>query len=150
MALEPSLIVLHLAATWFMCGVLWIVQLVQYPMLGFHRDAAFIEAHAFHTRRITFVVGPAMLVQLGTALGLTLHGKPSDLSQIGFVVLGLTLIELALTGLVSVPIHNRLAKGYDAALHRSLVVTNWLRTAVWSAHAGFITLCVISFLSILI
>ena len=36
---------------------------------------------------------------------------------------------------VQVPLHRRLAEGYDAARHRRLVLSNWIRTLAWTARA---------------
>jgi hypothetical protein len=40
------------------------------------------------------------------------------------------------TALLQVPRHAELGAGFAGAAHSSLVVTNWLRTAAWSARAG--------------
>ena len=32
------------------------------------------------------------------------------------------------------PLHGRLAQGFDAVAHRRLVSTNWVRTAGWSVR----------------
>jgi hypothetical protein len=39
------------------------------------------------------------------------------------------------TAFLQVPMHQRLSSGFDAAAHRSLVKTNWVRTILWSARA---------------
>jgi hypothetical protein len=33
---------------------------------------------------------------------------------------------------IQVPLHRRLAGGFDPAIHRTLVTTNWVRTVLWS------------------
>jgi hypothetical protein len=35
---------------------------------------------------------------------------------------------------VQVRLHSRLADGFDAAIHRRLVQSNWLRTAAWTGR----------------
>ncbi len=35
---------------------------------------------------------------------------------------------------VQVPLHGRLARGFDSVTHRRLVLTNWARTAGWSVR----------------
>lgn len=37
---------------------------------------------------------------------------------------------------VQVPLHRRLAAGFGAGAHRSLVRGNWARTAAWPARTG--------------
>jgi hypothetical protein len=36
---------------------------------------------------------------------------------------------------VQVPLHARLAAGFDPQAHRRLVLTNWWRTAAWSLRS---------------
>ncbi|HEX2205610.1 MAG TPA: hypothetical protein VHG91_20025 [Longimicrobium sp.] len=38
------------------------------------------------------------------------------------------------TALLQVPMHGRLERGFDAAAHRRLVATNWVRTVAWTAR----------------
>ncbi len=46
------------------------------------------------------------------------------------------------TWLWQVPAHRRLEHGFDAATHRRLMRTNWVRTIAWSAR-GILTLVLI-------
>ena len=51
---------------------------------------------------------------------------------LGFV---LVVIIWITTVVFSVPCHRRLSKGFDANVLRKLILTNWLRTALWSARS---------------
>ena len=61
-------LVVGTAATWAMVGLIWMVQLVQYPMLATYSVLAPGAAAGEHQRRITLVVGPLMAVEGVTAL----------------------------------------------------------------------------------
>jgi hypothetical protein len=52
---------------------------------------------------------------------------------VGIVLVGILWIS---TAAVQVPLHNRLATGFEAAAARKLCATNWLRTLVWSLRGG--------------
>lgn len=52
--------------------------------------------------------------------------------------LGLTGVTWLATAFVSVPQHDRLAVAFDHDAWRRLVVTNWVRTAAWTAHAALV------------
>ncbi len=121
------LIIVHCACVFYMTGVIWLVQLVHYPLMRFVPVDQFVEFHAQHSSLITFVVGPVMLAQLATCL--FLPGK--WLWLCGF----LSLAVFAATFFVSVPFHNSLTNGFNADVHQALVRTNWIRTALWSAHS---------------
>jgi hypothetical protein len=73
-----------------------------------------------------------MLVEAGTALGLFWF-PPLGVStwQLAIGLALLAVIWLS-TALVQVPCHKRLSQGFDAATHRRLVGTNWIRTVAWS------------------
>ena len=44
------------------------------------------------------------------------------------------------TALLQAPIHTRLMKGFDAALVRRLIITNWIRTVAWTARGILVSL----------
>lgn len=108
-----------------MTAAIWLVQLLIYPnMLQVPADR-FQAYHRFHSNRITFVVGPLMLLQLFCSF-LLMRADP--------VHLVLSLSVFAWTFFVSVPCHNRLSSGYDELVIRRLINTNWVRVALWSLH----------------
>ena len=130
-----SVLILHAAATWFMTGVIWLVQVVHYPLFTFADRARYGAMAAAHSERITWIVGPAMLVELGTALWLLARppaGAPRALLVAGLALLAVIWLS---TALLQGPDNGRLVAGFDAEVHRRLVATNWLRTIAWSARA---------------
>lgn len=40
------------ATSIFLCGLIWVIQLVHYPSFHFVEDSRFIDFQAFHTQRI--------------------------------------------------------------------------------------------------
>jgi hypothetical protein len=122
-----SLFACQLAATLYMTGVIWMVQLVQYPMI----DRFTGGDHEAYTRRMGWVVGPAMLVEL-VAQALWLWRVPSPAAWSGAGLLAVIWIS---TAGVQVPQHHRLSEGYDPKTHRALVRGNWIRVAAWSARS---------------
>jgi hypothetical protein len=76
-----------------------------------------------------------MLVELGCALAL-LGFRPAPV-PIWATWAGVALLTAVwlVTFFVSLPQHGNLAKGYDPAVARALVQSNWLRTIAWSARA---------------
>lgn len=119
---------IHAAATWFMVGLIWFVQVVHYPGFAAVPDEAFAEYAGKHVHRTGFVVGPPMLVEAGSAIALV-YLYPTALAWIAFALLFLVWIS---TAALSVPAHDRLQKSRDPAVIRRLVRTNWVRTIAWS------------------
>lgn len=128
-----TLVQAHLVATLMMTGVIWFVQLVHYPLFPYARQGDFLGFSADHQQRTTWVVAPLMLVEVATA-GLLLLADPGN-GLLWFGALLLAVIWLS-TGFVQVPLHGRLAQGFDASVASKLVATNWLRTVCWTARAA--------------
>jgi len=130
------LLLIHFAATWFMVGIIWFVQLVHYPLFD-HLAGDVAASYAYeHQRRTGWVVGPAMLVEMASAVLLGLFRPPGV--GLPLIVAGLALLAIVWgsTFFVQIPIHAKLLEGYDARLQRRLVVTNWIRTAAWTARGA--------------
>jgi hypothetical protein len=132
------LLLIHAAATVLMLGVILVVQLVHYPLFQYVDSGRYDAFQAAHMRRITWIVAPAMTAELVTA-GWIAWTPPSGVpAWMGWTGLGLVLFIWATTGLIQVPLHRRLTDGFDAAAHRRLVGTNWLRTGAWTLRAGLV------------
>jgi hypothetical protein len=130
-----SALLAHCAATLFMTGVIWFVQLVHYPLFDRVQGDGFGSYAALHGRLTTWVVAPPMLVELVTG-ALLLWRRPAAVglppAAVGFALI---LVVWLSTFLLQVPQHTALGAGFDDAAHRTLVLTNWLRTAVWTLRS---------------
>ena len=123
----------HLIGTLGMFGVILFVQIVHYPLMARVREERFGEYARAHTARTGLVVGPLMIPEFGAALWLALIPLATPtLNLLAWIGLALLILIWAVTGLVSVPCHSRLMRGFDAGVHRRLVSSNWIRTALWA------------------
>ena len=125
-------LVVGTAATWAMVGLIWMVQLVHYPMLATYSALAPATAAEDHQRRISWVVAPLMAAEGVTALVL-LAERPDTMptwsAWLAAALLGLALLS---TVFVQVPLHAQLARGHDVGVAEKLVSTNWVRTIAWT------------------
>lgn len=130
----------HAGATWFMVGLIWFVQVVHYPLMGAVPTSVFSEYAAAHQRRTTWVVGPMMLLEAGSALLLVVvpHGQVAGAAT-SWTGLGTLAFIWVSTFAVQVPLHAKLAMGFDKVVWQRLVTTNWLRTVGWTVR-GIIAL----------
>ena len=127
-----DVILLHAAATLFMTGVIWFVQIVHYPLfdrVGVDETAEYARRHS---RLTSLVVGPPMVLEAGTAFLLLFRHPGEPAVGIGA---GLLLLIWISTFLWQVPCHERLGRGHDRAAHAHLVRTNWVRTVAWSIRS---------------
>ncbi len=137
MAQEARLVLMmNLALSLFMTGVIWYVQIVHYPLFHQVGQGQFATYHAAHTSLTTTVVALPMLAELGLSL-LLVVARPAGVSAaVAWLLCGLVVMIFAVTALISVPIHAQLgAGGYEPALVNRLVNTNWLRTVAWTARS---------------
>jgi uncharacterized membrane protein len=135
----PHLLLLNFAVAAYLTGLIWVVQLVTYPVMALVGKEEFARYHAAHTRGMGWVVGAPMVAELALAgwlawAGYSVWGAGSALGQ-----LALVLVVWAVTFFVSVPFHNRLeADGYNYIALDGLVRTNWLRTLAWTSRAAWL------------
>ena len=66
------------AATLFMVGLIWFVQIVHYPLFSRVGEEAFQRYETDHQRLTTWVVGPPMLAEFATAI-LLVWCRPSGI-----------------------------------------------------------------------
>jgi len=130
--MTQELLLLHTAVTWALTGLIWTIQIVHYPLLEHVADTSFRAYHARHMWLVTWVAGPLILAEAGSAAILVFLGERSVLFLGSMVPL---LVVWGSTILHQVPIHDRLTNGYHLETIRRLTATNWLRTLGWTARA---------------
>ena len=137
LAFRAALLV-QLFSTFAMTGLIWLVQLVHYPL--FDRVAAerFVQFETDHSNGITWIVLPLMTAELGTAIWLAFGRAASPDRWLWYAGLAMVIGLWLCTALLSVPEHNRLMQGFDPDAHRRLVATNWPRTILWTARSGLL------------
>ena len=132
----------NLAATLYMTGLIWFVQLVHYPLFAAVGEVHFAEYERAHRAATFWAVAPAMLVE-GVTAATAVWGVQSG-SERRWLWFGLALVAgiWCSTVLVQIPRHDLLARGFDAATVQELVVTNWLRTIAWTTRSGMMLILV--------
>ncbi|NJL92340.1 MAG: hypothetical protein HC915_00785 [Anaerolineae bacterium] len=135
----PVLILLvHVAATFFMVGIIWFVQIVHYPLFNKVGQAEFASYQLAHMQRTSTVVLLPMFLEAVTG-GLLLLQRPAAVfwwQVMGGLVL-LAAIWLS-TLFLQVPRHDVLTRGQDPQAIVGLLATNWVRTALWTARGTLV------------
>lgn len=134
MEIAHLVLLANFASTAAMAGLIWFVQIVHYPLFDGVAKDAFATYEARHARRTTWVVMPLMVLELGTAGWLVLQPPGEGLLAPAAVGLAMVFLIWASTFFIQVPLHGRLAAGFGAAAHARLVLTNWIRTFLWTAR----------------
>lgn len=128
-----TLHLVHAAATWFLTGLIWVIQVVHYPLSSRVGAAGYRDYQLAHQSLISFIVGPVMLFEATSAI-LLLFTRRDPATVIGAALLAVIWLS---TAFLQIPLHNALATGFDPEVHARLVQTNWIRTAAWTARGIF-------------
>lgn len=134
--MTQAILIAQALSTVMMTGLIWTMQVVHYPLFAQVGPERFSTYQRQHMRRISWIVGPVMAVEAGTALWLALEppaGVPPWATGVGA---GLVFAIWLSTGLLQGPTHARLLRrGTDPGRLQFLLSTNWIRTICWSVRA---------------
>ena len=119
-----------------MFGVIWIMQIVHYPLMRFVSGEQFARFETAHRVRISWVVGPLMLIE-GVCVLAFLFAPPAGLAWwLPWVGSGVEAVAIGTTAFVSASLHERLNAHFNQATLDRLIATNWIRTVAWTARAA--------------
>ncbi|NJC25838.1 hypothetical protein [Neolewinella antarctica] len=110
--------------------LIWLVQRVIYPVFLYARTEDFRVWHPVYTRRVTYVVMPIMLGQVGVYALAILTDPGIDVVANTFLIAA----AWAITFFGAVPLHAALdGEATDhRALSTKLININWWRTGTWT------------------
>lgn len=138
-----TLLLLQLVSTLFMCGLIWFVQVVHYPLMANVGEDRFAEYERRHQSLTSIVVAVPMLTEAAVA-GWLFWLQPKEIPW-ALNAGGLALVFAIWLSTIfwQMPAHRALDTGFDSGVHRKLVTTNWVRTFAWSLRG--VLVCWIGF-----
>ncbi len=116
-----------------LASLIWVVQVVHYPMFFHISESDFVVAMQFHQRAISWLVIPLMLIELGVSV-ISAYNQQLWAIPILSIVLAIKLSTFTL----QVPLHEKLLLKKDLAVIKKLVRTNWIRTGLWTLKAAIV------------
>ncbi|MEM7457458.1 MAG: hypothetical protein AAF456_24205 [Planctomycetota bacterium] len=122
-----------------MAGLIWLIQIVHYPLFDLVGTDHYAEYQQRHQLLITPIVGPVMLVELLTGFLLVLQADRSIPRWILNTAFGLLILIWASTAFIQVPCHESLSNAFDPDVHDWLVISNWIRIVGWSLRGILMT-----------
>jgi hypothetical protein len=129
-------LIANIGSTLMMVGVIWFVQIVHYPLFALVGRDAFAKYETAHQTMTTWVVAPLMLIELASAFWLALNMISPVRPMEAWVGLALVALAWVSTFMLQVPLHDKLARSFDASSAERLVATNWVRTVAWTLRAA--------------
>ena len=123
-------------ASGVMCGIIWFVQAVHYPLFAAVPDAHRAEYARLNRFSTAWVVLPPMIIEAVTAVWLAIW-PPAAVGRTAAIVGVVLVAVLWLSTLtVQMPLHLQLERqGSTQVVVSQLVRGNWLRTILWTARA---------------
>ena len=118
----------HFLSTSLMVGIIWVIQLLHYPSFHFIKESDYVEFQHFHMQRISFIVVPAMIIELLSGFMLVYYFRSNLLILCLIILLFIWLI----TFVFFTKLHQSLLGGYDKIIVDKLVQINWSRTILWT------------------
>ena len=140
--------IITLALTWYMSGMIWSMQILEYPLFALVGAKEFPAYHRRHNRGLPLLVILPSLAAFASAVVL-IFTRPARLPLwASLVVAALDLLIIMATVLREAPLHAQLDReGSQAPLIRQLVQGNWIRTVLWTANALFLLMLTAQLLS---
>jgi hypothetical protein len=109
--------------------LIWLIQLVHYPIFYHLDEKAFFTAMKEHQFNITIIVMPLMLSEL--LLRLWQSYQNFNFSNNSLLIL--TILIWLSTFFIQVPLHQKLLQKKEEKIIKKLIQTNWIRTFLWSS-----------------
>jgi hypothetical protein len=130
-----TLFVINFFCCAYMTGLIWLIQVVHYPLFSMVSPENFTEYSTKHANSITPIVAIPMIIELITSFVLLFSLPNWVTNQQAIFLFVIILLIFASTFFIQVPLHNTLQLGYNKELISKLVFSNWIRTVLWTAKS---------------
>jgi hypothetical protein len=131
--------IVTLGLTLYMTGMIWSMQVLEYPLFTLVGPKEFPAYHRRHNRGLpVFVILPSVAALVSAAV--LVFTRPARLPLwSAIVVAAIDLVVVAVTIVREAPLHGKLDReGYSEPVIRQLVQGNWMRTILWTANGVFL------------
>ena len=122
--MEQFILEINIFSNIYLIAISIMVQFIIYPSFKNYSESTFKSFHSAYTRKMLFIVGPIMFLELLSTLYLVI--KTSFFFPASIV----TLIWL-ITFFLIVPVHQSLNSSFNIRNHKKLLRLNFLRSTFW-------------------
>ena len=122
--MEQFILQINIFSNIYLIAISIMVQFIIYPSFKNYSESKFKSFHSGYTKKMFFIVGPFMIIELISSLYLL--NISSFLAPTILVVL-----IWASTFFLIVPIHNSLNISFDLIKHKKLIRLNFVRSSLW-------------------
>ena len=129
----------NLIVSSILLGLILVIHFVHYKSFNFIDVEKFVEFHKFHTKNISFLVIPLMIIEVVIYIIIC----DFYFSILSLINLSLVALIWIITFLLQVPSHNKLSTGKSIAEIEKLVSGNIFRVYLWFFKAIVSTLIIL-------
>ena len=122
--MEQLFLKINIYSNIYLIAISVMVQLIIYPSFKNYNNSNFRSFHSSYTKKMFFIVGPIMIIEL--------------LSTLYFVIKNTFLFPSTIVALIwlttfflIVPVHNSLNSAFSIRTHKKLLRLNIVRTSFW-------------------
>ncbi len=121
--------------TFMLTGLMWCVQLVNYPLFPWVDREKFCDFEKKYQKRISFLLFPLIVLECFFAVLMFTVAKDGEFRTVTYVLFLLLLFIWFSTFCLQIPEHAELANGFSLKNIKRLILTNWIRTAAWTLRS---------------
>ena len=122
--MEQLFLKINIYSNIYLIAISVMVQLIIYPSFKNYDNSNFKSFHSSYTKKMFFIVGPIMIIELLSTSYLVIKNTFLFPSTI------VALIWLT-TFFLIVPVHNSLSHAFSIKTHKKLLRLNVVRTSFW-------------------
>ena len=128
------LLLMHACVTFLLTGLIWVIQLVHYPIFQFLDSQSYSKAMTFHQQRISIIVVPLMVFELLSGLYLA-YAQWAPLARFHSINMALIVLIWIHTFGIMVPFHKSISIQPNHSLLQKTLRHHWIRTTSWSVKS---------------
>ena len=122
--MEQFILEINIFSNIYLIAISIMVQFIIYPSFKNYSESTFKSFHSAYTKKMLFIVGPIMILELLSTLYLVIK------NSFFFPTLIVTLIWLT-TFFLIVPVHQSLNSSFNIRNHKKLLRLNFVRSTFW-------------------
>ena len=119
----------NLISSSILLGLILVIHFVHYKSFYFISDKEFIDFHTFHTRSISYLVIPLMIIEASTSIIICFFYY----GLLPLINLILVLSIWIVTFFLQVPCHNKLSSGKSETTIKKLIDTNTISCLLYTS-----------------
>lgn len=122
--MEQFILQINIFSNIYLIAISIMVQFIIYPSFKNYSESTFKSFHSAYTKKMLFIVGPIMILELLSTLYLVIK-------KTFFFPTSIVILIWLITFFLIVPVHQSLNSSFNIINHKKLLRLNFLRSTFW-------------------